>query len=99
MRFLSSRAHYRTQRNRCLGHNDVTSRMLKSSMSSREQPIYPLRTETGYDASRLYQPQGDSAHLAGRKDSLGKIFFIFPNPRRVRLGQVADWMRTFEVTG
>ena len=33
-------------------------------------------------------------HLAARKDSFGKIFHL-ANSRRVQLGKVADWMRTF----
>ncbi len=70
---------------------DVTSRMLKSWIELEAAPVFRF-DET--DMTPVDYISRAIVHLAGRKESLGKIFHL-ANPRRVRLGQVADWMRTF----
>ncbi len=71
--------------------SDVTSRMLRSWIELEAAPVFRF-DET--DMTPVDYISKAIVHLAGRKDSLGKIFHL-ANPRRVRLGQVADWMRTF----
>ena len=65
--------------------------MLKSWIELEAAPVFRF-DET--DMTPVDYISRAIVHLAGRKESLGKIFHL-ANPRRVRLGQVADWMRTF----
>jgi thioester reductase-like protein len=71
--------------------NDVVSRMLKSWIELKGAP------EFAYDETDMTPVNYISrtiVHLSTLKDSIGRIFHI-ANPRRVRLGKLADWMRMF----
>jgi thioester reductase-like protein len=70
---------------------DVTSRMLKSWVELEGAPIFAA-DET--DMTPVDYISRAIVHLSARKDSAGKIFHL-ANSRRVQLGKIAEWMRTF----